>query len=389
MAKTNEISVDLKVYQGISTSSESNHKYETSPAIQRLLTALKYYTSLLATNNIAKFCDFIDNTYKSQILDDYYYLTKYYQDKLQEIKNLASKQYQLSTDCDLSKCGFSNRHFRTSTTSISDSDSKYNNMYIETMDSLHFYLYHLVESGLRQDGSITTTESKQTDDDADDPYFDGDLKKMNELMRSSRNATNRFSRLNGNKFNITIVNDSNDANQTMNDIQNNDTFLDHLYSYLEQQMQQHKVYDDINTSEKDQDQDQDTFKEDDNEFADENDDLFDQEDFDGDDDWGSDDNEDLEPKQERPFTYEYNTKDIQKLIEYFIKHDYDTESIDIDVTMFIDSGGANVSSNIWLSDIPNRVMMNELINIFKECKSVSLCFRPFLSETFSMRIIFR
>ena len=46
----------------------------------------------------------------TQIYDDYFHLTNYHQNQLQEIKNMLE-----STKCRLSSCNFANEHFKVST----------------------------------------------------------------------------------------------------------------------------------------------------------------------------------------------------------------------------------------------------------------------------------
>ena len=99
------------------------------------------------------------------------------------------------------------------------------------MDSLHFYLFHLMTSGLRM--SIKQDLNEDTDDGDDDlpPYFDRSFSRISNFIINSKDATNRFTRLHGNKFNISAVNDVNDdVTDIIND--ENYTFLDLMYKHL-------------------------------------------------------------------------------------------------------------------------------------------------------------
>lgn len=314
-----------------------------------------------------EFHNFMQESYKFQVIDDFHHLQKYHDNELEAIYQTAKIKRQL-IDCNIDTCSYSNRHYRVKSDNNKSSDNNWN-FYKNTMDSLHFYIYHLHHVALRE--SIKQSDDiKRDNEDSksgnNDPYFDSQFSRKYRAISQRRNTSARFRRVNGNKFNISIANDStpsDDGNDQQ--LEDNDTFMDHLYSYLHQQMEQHKIYDDNNDNAEDPDIAE--VVDDDNEFADENDDLFED---DGDDDWGSD-NDDQE-QEEKPFVYEYNHDDIQQLIQYFIIHEYDTETVDIDVSMFIDSGGANLSSNIWSSDIPNKVMMDEVIQVFKESKSMTM-----------------
>ena len=68
--------------------------------------------------------------------------------------NLTIKSYKLF-ECDLSSCLYSDRHYKIinepDDDNENDEEMKYFNIYKEIMDSLHFYSFHLMTSGLRMD----------------------------------------------------------------------------------------------------------------------------------------------------------------------------------------------------------------------------------------------
>ena len=99
--------------------------------IKRLLASLTYYIKLDSDHN-EMFCDFMLSVYGPKIYDDYFHLTKYHQNQLNEIKNMLGS---ISTKCKLSSCNFANRHYRVS--DVSSNNINYN-LYIEVLDSLHF-----------------------------------------------------------------------------------------------------------------------------------------------------------------------------------------------------------------------------------------------------------
>ena len=54
------------------------------------------------------------------------------------------------TKCDLLQCQFADRHFNIKQTNHNDDDKDYEDdqyfkLYSETMDALHFYVFHLVD----------------------------------------------------------------------------------------------------------------------------------------------------------------------------------------------------------------------------------------------------
>ena len=168
--------------------------------IKRLLNSLTYYTHLLNTSknndHYAKFNHFMGTIYKNQALDDYYHLHKFHQDQIETIMGLAIKSYKL-TDCKLSDCKCSDRHYRVNSTKvdsqsqlqckITDNDEKAKfEWYQEVMDSLHFYIFHLFDAGLR---------IRSNDKAACDPSKD-----------KNEEAIYRFSRFSDKKYEIFVNN---------------------------------------------------------------------------------------------------------------------------------------------------------------------------------------
>ena len=179
--------------------------------IERLLSSLKYYDQLNASNHEngkQLFCDFMDTIYESKIFDDFYHLTKCHQKDLIDIKDLAISQYKM-TKCELSNCNHSDRHFRVRTDHIYNNDKKNNidddkywKLHQETMDTLHFYVFHLYQGGLRH--TPNETEIIQ-DGDNISPYFDAVFQRICVYVKRSRGSADRFNRLHGNKFDISAV----------------------------------------------------------------------------------------------------------------------------------------------------------------------------------------
>lgn len=203
-------------------------------AIKRLLTSLKYYTNLnikINKNNQSIFCNFMDEVYKSQVYDDFHHFIKFHQSQLEEISKLAYDEYDLPT-CDLSTCTYSDRHYRVTSVNdtkavigIDDTDDtlKYLSIYVETFDGLHFYLFHIFESGMRIQSTPSMNED-QSVEDGNDPYFDAEFSRISKRINSARDATQRFSRLSANKYDI--------APDTEETINQNDTYLDTVYAHL-------------------------------------------------------------------------------------------------------------------------------------------------------------
>ena len=245
------------------------------------------------------FLHFMDKVYQHRIYDDYFHLTKYHQNDLNAIQRFALEEYQLD-GCDLSVCDYTNRHFRTDSqdaTNIDNIDTekmKYLNIYIETMDSLHFYICHLFDSALRIHYT-SEDDSNAPNDRKDGPYHETHLARLREKIRNSKSKTRRFRRLNANKFDISSTTDIDDIKH----IDAKDTFLDYIYQHLE-----------------------------------------------------SDDS--LSPVQ------------ILKFKEVIRNEGYCTESIDIDLDLFM----CDAKCNLFL-EIQNESMMSEIIAIYNAFKGTS------------------
>ena len=224
---------ELELYSNhiqISSISLCSNKYKKCIIIQRLLICLKYYSNLINTKNYKTFYNFMDKIYKKQIYDDYYHFTKCHEKELKLIKSFAIKSYKLDK-CKLSKCKYSDRHYRVDqdqnnrNRSNNDETMKYNDIYIETMDSLHYYLFHLTITGMRQN---IDTENDQYDDEKESnpsssEHFDLSFKRRCDDINKNRNKTKRFKRISGNKFNISVVE---------SEVNDDDTFLDAIYRQI-------------------------------------------------------------------------------------------------------------------------------------------------------------
>ena len=198
------VSSDLSVFQNFNPPQVSKLyccNIKQCDAIKRLLYSLFYYDLLKVDDNInyqKLSCNFMDNIYKQQIYDDFYHLTKYHQSEMQSVMDFAISKYNISK-CNLTTCAHSNRHYRLVDAKSND-DCQYFDLYQETMDSLHFYVFHLAEGGMRwSNNCVDQCEVRTT---SRSPYFDASFDRICTHINNSRNKTSRFKRLNSNKFNI-------------------------------------------------------------------------------------------------------------------------------------------------------------------------------------------
>ena len=226
---TSEVSFDLSIFEQSLTSMKScSEKAEECIVTKRILTALLYYSRLDTTDNMndrSIFINFMDTIYKHQVYDDKFHFIKFHQDDIESVVRLATTSYSYKP-CDLAICTYSDRHFRVnqqaahnkSISNCNDDAMKYFNVYTEIMDSFHFYLFHLTDGGLR--GSRhDTNESENAVEKQSSPGFDPIFSRLRDNIWASKTKTDRFTRLGGNKYNLS-VNDSRDKSSTEVDIEN-------------------------------------------------------------------------------------------------------------------------------------------------------------------------
>eukprot|EP01084_Bolivina_argentea_P145171 254514_1 len=177
---------------------------ETCLKTQRLITGLKFYTMLDVENNEAdqnKFDKFMRETYK-EILNDYMHFTDSHNDDLERINKMLIESQVFET-CDISNCRFSADH--TGSAKIKDVNYKKNDFYKQTMDSLHFYVFHQYDTGLKTSKYNGNEENDANDDNITD-FVDKEFEDMTNTINAKKGNQKNMTHLqrNKNKFNIQI-----------------------------------------------------------------------------------------------------------------------------------------------------------------------------------------
>ena len=287
------VSVDHTIFLQDTQSSIDLHDIKSCLPIQRLLTALKFYDHHTDKNKEI-FCHFMQTVYETQVFDDYFHLIKYHQNDIESIKD----EYQLNK-CELQSsnpCLYTNRHFQTDDILQkdieNDDDSKYSNLYIETMDSLHFYLMHLHDCALRPSANFSVVSNDQPQ------YFDSKLYEMGHQIRNSKEFTGEFPRFSAAKFNISV---GQSMSEPLHDDED-DTFLDYVHRYLS--------------------------------------------------------------------SYIQFSKAVMRLKEMIFDEEYCTESMDIELEMYLQDGNSNISNIIG-----NGQVLDEMVKIFEISKGDSRSFK--------------
>eukprot|EP01084_Bolivina_argentea_P112102 199961_1 len=181
--------------------------------LHRILLALKYYSSLNIDNNTLsndKLIEFFTNIYKN-ILNDWMHVIKKHAHQVEQInKELMTKQPILT--CDIKNCQLTSRHYdssrnrKLSRKNNQKIDSKFI-FYRDTLDNIHFYLFHLYDVGLR----ITQTKNDEYNNKSKnnnkyacfDDHFANKRKIIMQKRQTLKFDTDRFNRTN-NKFNLNV-----------------------------------------------------------------------------------------------------------------------------------------------------------------------------------------
>ena len=182
-------------------------------AIDRLVQSLDLWADLESKEEAesaqSAFTSFCDLHYgDSNVVRDYIHFVDHHSEQ-ETVRKIAER---LRVQCrGVSECGDTLRHFRRRSGSRRDEEEEDAvNFYLDTMHSLHFYLCHLEEMGLRVPAELlqTETERKAVDEEQDEgPLVDAVIKRMAQHIAKRRNLLT-VQRLDGStntKFNICTV----------------------------------------------------------------------------------------------------------------------------------------------------------------------------------------
>eukprot|EP01084_Bolivina_argentea_P170121 294799_1 len=183
--------------------------------LERLFEILRFYSKLDVINNendAADFIYFCSCIYGVDILNDYIHLINVHTDNLQQINECLVKHYGDFAQCDFKQCvsnGISNRHYNRTQFNKNnkqnrnqDDDQSLLNFFIEITDSLHFYLLHLEDMGLRTFKSYS--DDKKINNDEKMSLIDYQFEMMSKKIKEQRQKYGYFDRFNSSKFNINI-----------------------------------------------------------------------------------------------------------------------------------------------------------------------------------------
>merc|ERR1712228_630743 len=187
----------------------ADNTLQSCQSINRLINALDYYSE--NRDNLKK-----RKVFNKHLLEDYAHLIAEHDKDLYAINNAL-------TACSIATCSFSSRHHRINNEQVEETKDGKLRFYSETMDSLHYHLLHLFDTGMR-----SINEYKENDDNNEknenDRFYDEKFAQMIERVNGKRTSSQLFDRFEiSNKFNLSNDNDEKNTNTT---------FSDELIAYL-------------------------------------------------------------------------------------------------------------------------------------------------------------
>eukprot|EP01084_Bolivina_argentea_P210762 358630_1 len=173
--------------------------YNDCSCIKRIMKALSYYHKVSA-NEPQKFIDFCEKYYSKQYLDDYIHFRTVH-------KNYINKDETENTTCAMmSSCSSTTRHYRDRSVKDNKND-ELSHIYIDVFDSLHFFIYHLEECGLRvtvNDNILKDVENNNDYTNCEDKVIKF-IQKEIEIRQEKCGLFKRLDNTKNSKFNIIQV----------------------------------------------------------------------------------------------------------------------------------------------------------------------------------------
>eukprot|EP01084_Bolivina_argentea_P001365 2517_1 len=134
-----KLDINTNVFQNIDRKCNG---YNDCCYIKRIMTALSYYNRV-SSEQPQIFIDFCDKYYAKKYLEDYIHFICIH-------KNDINKGKIKNTKCSsVTGCLSTTRHYRDRANDVKKDNVDTPRMYLDVFDSLHFYIYHMEECGLR------------------------------------------------------------------------------------------------------------------------------------------------------------------------------------------------------------------------------------------------
>ena len=184
---------ELNLFKDGRTMTCWNRNYKKCIAVTRLLSSLRYYHSMQKKQE--EFTDFMVNTYKQQVFEDYHHLVKIHDGQVLDM-NQYFIQEKWGEQCDVKSCEYATRHHRTDNKgNVSENQNESTKMSVakEIMDSLHVYIYHLHDYGLRVKDKSATTNHEEKDEQKSE-YFDKEFYRVSRTILEREKYTKFWDR---------------------------------------------------------------------------------------------------------------------------------------------------------------------------------------------------
>ena len=178
--------------------------------LNRIFNALKYYSLLKTTSEQQdSLRHFANDIYNHQaFIEDLQHLMKVHGDQIQDIIQHTTDQNILDP-CAVDMCSHSDRHYRISNDeskpNITDNIDSSLNIYLDIMDEAHYFIFHLFHTGLR----VAKPEDECIADEGDEDEmrilncYDHEFARINKVISSTKRSTQRFDRVTeGNKYQL-------------------------------------------------------------------------------------------------------------------------------------------------------------------------------------------
>ena len=208
--------------------------------LQRLIIGLNIYQNLKATENKELLSSFSNEIYKfDTFIGDIKHFKCNHSDDNRHLFQIRQEMMSSSdlnfSDCKLSECDYSTRHFNREKNIISsitedNSTDPFINFYSLQFDNLHFCLLHVFETGHRV---ISKLDENITEDDVNG-NIDIEYLRISRVIKDSRNKFNRFrtasERNNNNKYMInTGITQETEVVANKDDV----TFCDSMFNFMQ------------------------------------------------------------------------------------------------------------------------------------------------------------
>ena len=225
------------------TCKRGSDSYQDCQAITRLSVAMKYYQDLEIVNDkqhVKLLEKFINNVYKN-MLNDYIHLVNTHNHQIEDIYNewVNDKGFNKRQ---LRDCIFTSRHHEvdrhSSDNRLQSQQEPTLTLYQQILDSAHFYIFHIFDSGLRVMRNMPDTDKDNNEEQMGDEYYDSDFANMRKSLQRTNVDTERFERFGSNNNSKFTIKTEFDVNEEMveeidDDNEFRETWMDLLYLHLE------------------------------------------------------------------------------------------------------------------------------------------------------------